>query len=136
MSTNELKVRAGSTFRHFGGKVFDADDIFIHPLYNVSSYLDYDFAIIHLETTPEFPHSAQIISLPDENDEPIEGEMTLVTGWGETNNVFESPGILRAVDIPIISREPCRKQWSSEDITDQMICGGYPEGGKAFTLTN
>lgn len=125
-----VKVRAGSTLSNEGGVIIDVLDIHSHPLYESNTH-DYDFAIVHLAETSEFPGNADFIKLPDSNDEPVEGEMTLVTGFGETKNSSSSLKLLRAAHIPIIDLQTCMKFYGEIGIilTDRMICAGFLQGG-------
>ena len=40
--------------------------------------------------------------------------------------------ILQAVDVPVYSNEDCisKSNYTSDQITDKMVCAGYLEGGK------
>ena len=39
--------------------------------------------------------------------------------------------VLNQVNVPLISRATCsHPSWYGRDITEDMICAGYPEGGK------
>ncbi|MPC10278.1 Serine proteinase stubble [Portunus trituberculatus] len=58
----------------------------------------------------------------------------LVTGWGDTEEGGESSDVLMKVVVPIITDEKCRDDYRaigySGPITDNMMCAGYPAGGK------
>jgi trypsin len=123
------QVRVGSVARHKGGVLFDVVAIYIHP--SLKS-LDYDFAILHLAKDSNFPNNVEFIKLPEENDTISDNENTFVSGWGDTRSLFENPEYLKAVQVPTISIEKCRSYYGNESltVTDQMICAGFPEGGK------
>ncbi|MDM8565554.1 serine protease [Candidatus Halobeggiatoa sp. HSG11] len=40
------------------------------------------------------------------------------------------PKNLQLVSLPIVSNELCKKSYSNIDVTDQMLCAGFAEGGK------
>lgn len=50
---------------------------------------------------------------------------------GRTQNPNESTAVLRAVSVPIVNQQYCKKQYESVvEIKRQMICAGYKAGGK------
>lgn len=51
-----------------------------------------------------------------------------VVGWGLTTEGGSASSVQRAVTVPIISAEACRKAYPG--ITDTMLCAGLEEGGK------
>lgn len=55
--------------------------------------------------------------------------MIILFQIGLTQSTDESNEVLRAVVVPIINHEYCNELHDG-DITDQMICAGYDEGGK------
>ncbi|XP_054709106.1 trypsin-1-like [Uloborus diversus] len=55
--------------------------------------------------------------------------MATVTGWGTTSQGGSLSETLRAVDVPIMTDDECRKAYE-DMIEDSMICAGYEEGGK------
>ena len=101
-----------------------------HPQYNAGT-TDYDFALIELAkdstATPiEFNTQEIVIS-----DNPSTQIMSTTAGWGEMNQVgvLGSPDRLQKVDVPLATTELCLKGYPGQ-ITDRMICAGYPAGKK------
>lgn len=99
--------------------------IFEHPRYNFVNK-NYDVAIMKLAKAVE---NVSTIALAEANDKSRVGELAITTGWGETLNVSEPHELLRAVHVPIVDQETCREAYKPVEITDQMFCAGYPEGG-------
>lgn len=118
-------IRYGSSKHATGGHVIHVRTIMEHPNYNDES-VNYDVAILELKKDIYFSHASRIIDMADE--EPLEGEDLLVTGWGDTSENGFSPSKLLGVKVPAVSRKHCRDIYG--DITKQMICAGRPEGGK------
>ena len=58
------------------------------------------------------------------------GSMATIIGWGALEEGGLSPDELYQVDVPIITNEACQAALSAYDITDNMLCAGYAEGGK------
>uniref|UniRef100_A0A182PCQ7 trypsin n=1 Tax=Anopheles epiroticus TaxID=199890 RepID=A0A182PCQ7_9DIPT len=124
-----FSVRLGSSFHATGGTVVAVVRTIEHPNYNDVN-IDYDYALLELESELTFSDVVQPVELP-EQDEPVEaGTMTTVSGWGNTHSSVESNDVLRAANVPIVSQEECRKVYSAKTITDQMLCAGYQQGGK------
>lgn len=73
--------------------------------------------------------NAKAIGLPDARDDPARDSMAFVTGWGTTQEGGSLPRVLQAVDVPIVHRDACNKQYNGK-ITRHMICAGFPNGGK------
>lgn len=62
--------------------------------------------------------------------EPATGTKVTASGWGAMESSGESSDDLLKVVVPIVSRDQCRVAHEPEEITEKMICAGYPEGGK------
>jgi trypsin len=125
-------VRVGSNHRNEGGEIIDVVEKHMHPKYSDKNY-DYDFLILQLEKTNNFPEIANFIKLPDKkNQKLVDGDMTLVSGWGFTKNELESNEVLRAVEVPVVNIKKCKKAYAREanKITAQMFCAGFDEGGR------
>lgn len=58
--------------------------------------------------------------------------MCRVSGWGYTSpSTGEIPSTLRTVTLPIVSTQTCNSSASfNGNITENMICAGYSDGGK------
>lgn len=105
------------------GERMGVKQIIIHPTYDSWKY-DWDIALLELEEdAPQEP-----IPLTPEG-ELLEGRESLVLGWGDTNpKGFDASEILLQVSVPIVSNDTCRKAFSADEITENMICAGYVEG--------
>lgn len=99
-----------------------------HPNYDAET-TDYDFALLELAQDSRF----EPISLNTaEIDIPLTNSPILATvaGWGATNeNSYNLPNLLQKVDVPLISKQNCNKDYNGV-ITDRMLCAGYDRGGK------
>ncbi|XP_078510239.1 trypsin-like [Lissotriton helveticus] len=101
-----------------------AADVVSHPDYN-PYYLDNDIMLIKLSRPVTFTPSIQPIPLP--TGCPEAGTMCLISGWGNTGVNY--PDELQCVMAPILTHEVCQICYPG-DITENMICVGYLEGGK------
>lgn len=71
------------------------------------------------------------IKLPEQDEKIEDGDMCLVSGWGNTQDTSESRNFLRAAKVPVVNQEECSKAYSAYGgITPRMICAGLEKGGK------
>ena len=108
-------------------------ELIIHPDYDERTH-DSDIALLRLTRDAELNQRVQtvVLLLPAEEPELLaEGAETVATGWGATEEGGEVSPLLREVSLPIVSRERCREQPDRPlFITENMLCAGYPEGGR------
>ncbi|XP_058451216.1 trypsin beta-like [Malaya genurostris] len=117
-SNSDITIRSGSSFHGSGGIVHRIYYYNIHELYD-SHEFPHDVATIRVRV-PFIGSSLAVIPLAD--SEWIEGTPVLVTGWGLDSNGY-TPAKLQKVEIPVISRSDCSKQWENM-VTADMICAG------------
>ena len=127
-SANNTAVRVGNDASYAqGGESYDAESIIAHPNYNSNSQNN-DIALIKLENPISFNNYTQpVLLICDEQvalgvEEP--GEMSWITGWGNTEGTTNSSQ-LQVVSVPITTSS----NYGSSQIDADMIMAGYPEGG-------
>lgn len=101
----------------------------IIPHEDFGFYYDYDFSLIELMESIQFDETMQPIKLADAADEPFDGALCFVSGWGDTQDPNISQEILRGVEIPIFNQKKCDRIYGGL-ITDRMICAGSDKKGK------
>ncbi|XP_075071858.1 trypsin-like [Mixophyes fleayi] len=102
-------------------------NIIRHPSYN-SRTLDNDIMLIKLVSSATLNTYVQPVSLPSAC--AAAGTMCLVSGWGNTlSSGTNYPNILQCLDVPILTQSQCSTCYPGE-ITANMYCAGYLEGGK------
>jgi len=114
-----------------GSQRIPVSEVIIHDRYRHSTY-DHDIALIKLDRDLKFTPAVQPVPLNE--FEPKAGEMCWVTGYGKTNaSVSGSSPTLMEAPLPIFPRKLCVEQYADQNlkITSDMLCAGYPEGGKA-----
>ncbi|KAJ8250900.1 hypothetical protein GJAV_G00214550 [Gymnothorax javanicus] len=97
-----------------------------------------DVALIQLSSPVQYTDHIQPICLPDSDVSFPAGSTCYVTGWGHIREGVALPGIgtLQEVAVPIISQSSCASMYAQlpvedrVDILPDMICAGFPEGGK------
>ncbi|XP_078723606.1 uncharacterized protein LOC144941055 [Lampetra fluviatilis] len=103
-----------------------ASKVISHPQFNSVTY-DNDIMLIKLSTPATLNQYAQAIPLPSSCVDT--GVMCTISGWGETYTIVGSPDVLMCFQAPVLSDISCRNSYPG-DITNNMICLGYLEGGK------
>lgn len=103
-------------------------EVITHPKYNARNY-DNDIAIIKLDEPVEFNEVLHPVCMPTPG-RSFKGENGIVTGWGALKVGGPTSDTLQEVQVPILSQDECRKSRYGNKITDNMLCGGYDEGGK------
>ncbi|KAF5279804.1 hypothetical protein FQA39_LY18226 [Lamprigera yunnana] len=132
MDKNRLNVRVGSEFRGKGGKTIKALRVYNHPLFDTITD-DYDVSIITLAENIKFYDMAKSVPLQEKYDYIKDGQKGVVSGWGNIYPFSKRPArILQAVEVIKINTDDCRQVYKVHDreVTKNMICFGYPEGGK------
>lgn len=123
----ELSVRLATDRVNSGGELFSVRSTYIHPSYDPSSFNN-DFSLVQLRMAINLKAGVKVvIALPPPSDPIAEGTSAYVSGWGETLNDNESNGYLRAVAVPIVNQNTCRRAYSS--LTSNMVCAGDMNGG-------
>ncbi|KAK9407920.1 anionic trypsin-1-like [Crotalus adamanteus] len=101
--------------------------IIVHQDYN-SWLLDNDIMLIKLESPVTI--DASVSPIPLSNGCPAVGTNCLISGWGNTlSNGVNYPAFLQCLNAPILSDEECNAAYPGQ-ITPNMVCVGYLEGGK------
>ncbi|XP_055589061.1 trypsin-2-like [Uranotaenia lowii] len=118
-------VRAGSNANDEGGQLIQVLYYIIHPE-NIDYTISFDLALVKLKQELQFQENVQPIALSSE--EPADGSMGLVSGWGDTFAENESTEFLRAAEVLIVDRETCYEAYVNWwEITDNEICAGNIE---------
>ncbi|NXJ16961.1 TRY3 protein, partial [Odontophorus gujanensis] len=98
-----------------------------HPKYS-SITLNNDIMLIKLASAVVYSDDIQPIALPSSCAKA--GTECLISGWGNTlSNGYNSPELLQCLKAPILSDQECQEAYPG-DITSNMICVGFLEGGK------
>uniref|UniRef100_A0A8C2WUP2 MBL associated serine protease 1 n=1 Tax=Cyclopterus lumpus TaxID=8103 RepID=A0A8C2WUP2_CYCLU len=133
------------------------EKIFLHPNFQPDNYNN-DIALLRLEEQVEFTEFIRPVCLPppknqDDPPSPLPNTLGLVAGWGISNfNTTSSSSdpskltadpemtsdLLQYVKLPVVSQDECEGSYASRsvsyNITDNMFCAGFLEGGKDTCL--
>lgn len=107
---------------------YGISQVFLHENYNTAT-LDNDITLLKLASPVTLSDYVNYACLPA-GTVPSEGTECVVTGWGNQETVVDD-STLQQVVVPVISTAQCnRAAWYGGDITDNMICAGFKDGGK------
>ena len=106
----------------------------MHSGYNDMTF-ERDMCILKLRNDESFGISSNseidYACLPEPNQEIEPGTKCWTAGWGTLSSGGSLPDKLREVDLQIMSDEQCAaSQLGDEYFASNMMCAGYPEGGK------
>lgn len=124
LGTNDLEAPQNQYER------IPVDRIIPHPDYNQYTD-DNDIALLKL-SRPSVQSPLSCLTPIDEPELAPPGTEATLLGWGDTSlsPYFESfPNLLMQVNVPIVSNEVCNQAYPGE-ITENMICAGFEQGGK------
>ncbi|KAM9651003.1 trypsin-like [Trichechus inunguis] len=98
-----------------------------HPSYN-SQTLNNDIMLIKLSSAATINSQVSTVSLPSSCASA--GTQCLISGWGNTlSSGSNYPDLLQCLKAPILSSSVCSSAYPGQ-ITSNMFCAGYVEGGK------
>ena len=130
MNPSSLKLFFGDKHQKHGYEIEHGQErryvrsVTLHPRYGQDGWNSNDIAILKLTQSVPFTDKIQPICLP--TMEVQGGEKTVTMGWGYTKGTGDG-NILSVVEVPIISRNTCKK-WLGGYFTETMICAGFEEG--------
>ncbi len=106
--------------------------IIVHPDYYIVSNEEpiNDVALLRL-SEPSSQPTAELITI-DNGILAAPGVMAIAIGWGvQEDDTHMMPTLLQQVDLPIVSNTVAQDSYGSHlNITHEMLCAGYAEGGK------
>lgn len=100
----------------------------VHPRYNQNTFNN-DIAVLKLDQEVKYSNDIRPVCLP-EKGKRFTGEIGTVLGWGKLGESKPVSNVLREVQVPIMSNIKCSGFYGSSQITDNMLCAGYKDGGK------
>ncbi|XP_053306179.1 anionic trypsin-2-like [Spea bombifrons] len=121
LGEHNLKVLEGPE------QFIQASKVIPHPQFD-PDVLDNDIMLIRLSKPAKLNTRVQAIRLPTQCNPP--GTMCLISGWGNTlSDGVKNPDLLQCLDAPILTDWECHNSYPGQ-ITKNMMCVGYLEGGK------
>ncbi|XP_075467910.1 trypsin-like [Ascaphus truei] len=127
---SSIQVRLGehNIFVNEGTEQFiNSAKVIRHASYN-SRTLDNDIMLVKLASAATLNSYVNAVALP--TGCASAGTSCLISGWGNTlSSGSNYPDLLMCVNAPILTTTQCNNAYPGE-ITNNMICVGYVEGGK------
>ncbi|XP_046818808.1 uncharacterized protein LOC124424171 isoform X1 [Vespa crabro] len=130
-------IQLGITRRHshtYLGQKLKIKRVIRHPDYSLGVVHDNDVALCQLEKRVQFHEHLRPVCLPNATTNLAPATLCTVIGWGKKNDTQEAeyePAV-NEVQVPVLNRQVCNMwlAYKELNVTDGMICAGYPDGGK------
>lgn len=104
-------------------------NVYENPSFNRTN-IDYDISILRLASSLNFGSAVAPIPLPESSYPIVPGQISQVTGWGALTEGGAAAYQLQVVEVPLVSLEECTEAYGADNITERMLCAGYPQGAK------
>ncbi|XP_037908008.1 vitellin-degrading protease-like [Hermetia illucens] len=126
----QLTVESGTSSRTLPGLSSKVKRVVLHPNFSRAT-MDYDIAILLLETEIPFGPTMQPIFLAPANTKTTVGSKAIVSGWGDLREDGSPSEQLQYVSVITIDNEVCAEMNKRvSPITERMLCAGETAGGK------
>nr|XP_044249214.1 transmembrane protease serine 9-like [Drosophila takahashii] len=126
---SQFKVIAGSNYQTGSdGAITNVKAIHMHQDYFSGAAYNNDIALLVVD--PPLPlNNFTIKAIKLASEQPLEGAVSKISGWGTTSPGGYSSNLLLAVDVPIVSHELCNLDYENFGdetywITPAMLCAG------------
>lgn len=123
----DIRVRIGAVDVDSGQR-FDVAEVIRNPGYDENT-MDDDMALLRLSSSTGSLTTVALATEDAEDTIANPGTMASVSGWGDLTESGYSPDTLQFVEVPILSNGSCNVSYNGE-ITDNMLCAGFSEGGR------
>jgi len=94
------------------------------------SDINYDFALCRLDEPVFIDESNVILELNDRDAVPKQDKNLIAIGLGLLLDGGPFASVLQSVKLPAMTNNQCKQYYGNNEITDIMLCAGFPEGGK------
>ncbi|XP_012282964.1 trypsin-1-like [Orussus abietinus] len=132
-ASNNMVIRAGSSYSKRGGSTHGIRETIIHEGFHVNGYgvnVD-DICLVRLNTPLSLDSTRRPIAMFGRWERIWPGAFGVVSGWGNLEERGSSSEVLRMVQVPVLSKRFCNRAYSFlQGITVGQICAGFSEGGK------
>ncbi|XP_072938514.1 atrial natriuretic peptide-converting enzyme [Epargyreus clarus] len=131
--TIQLGITRRRSHAYYGQKV-KVRRVVPHPQYNIGVAHDNDIALFQLAVRVRYHEQLSPVCLPPAQRALAPGTLCTVIGWGKRDDkdMSEYEPAVNEVEVPVLNRDLCNQWLEHRDlnVTEGMICAGYPEGGK------
>ncbi|CAH1796669.1 unnamed protein product, partial [Owenia fusiformis] len=125
-SASKFTVRLGEhdlTVKSSMEMDYKVSDVNLHPMYQS---LQYDVALLKLETPVRYSREVSPLCLPSAYSEFPDSMECVVTGFGHTSDSSMNNKLNQAI-VPIINQEVCHQRYWGDLIVESTMCAGYAE---------
>ena len=131
---SDLTLVLGNVFKVYSRSVHHevrkVDKVVARGDFELRSYNN-DIALVKMDRPVEWSEAVRPLCLPEASgqEDDYTGDMADVIGWGRLQYNGKTASRLREAAVPVISQRQCRHEskYSSEEITDNMICAGFKD---------
>ncbi|MEZ4608195.1 MAG: serine protease [Deinococcales bacterium] len=109
--------------------------VIIHPQYSPYTQMN-DIALLQLERPAQNTHRALVPSKETAQRLTTTGQLATILGWGSLLSTtggdptrLRFPEQLQQAQVPIVDQRECQSALSPAQVTENMLCAGYPQGG-------
>ncbi|XP_062402503.1 enteropeptidase [Sardina pilchardus] len=88
-----------------------------------------DIALMHLKTPANFTDYVQPVCLPHKQQQFESGRKCVIAGWGRLEEGGSVADVLQQAVVPLVDWAQCQEWLPEYNLTAQMVCAGFPEGG-------
>ncbi|KAL4707266.1 hypothetical protein ACJJTC_019804 [Scirpophaga incertulas] len=118
-SPEYIKAVVGTTNLDYGGREYEVKNIILHEEYNSTSRTN-DIAIIRIKGLFHFL-DVEILKVSEE--ELVEGDEVIITGFGAQSSNGESSRIMHKLHLPVFNQKTCRYAMRyTKEVVDSMFC--------------
>lgn len=131
---SDLTLVLGNVFKVYSRsehhEVRKVDKVVARADFELRSYNN-DIALVKMDRPVEWNEAVRPLCLPEASgqEDDYTGNMVDIIGWGRLQYNGKTASRLREAAVPVISQHQCRHEskYSSEEITDNMICAGFKD---------
>nr|XP_034836193.1 trypsin, alkaline B-like [Maniola hyperantus] len=128
------RIRAGATYRNFGGTIAYLEEAYNHPLYGSNGF-EGDISLVRLSNPLVYSPVIQQTAIPPQDSFIPDNLPVIHAGWGATSQGGPTSEVLRDVQIYTINNTLCAERYAAlanrPAVTENMICAGILDvGGK------
>ncbi|XP_052744232.1 trypsin, alkaline C-like [Bicyclus anynana] len=128
------RVRAGATFRNYGGVVAYVQKAYNHHTFGLNGY-DGDISVVKLKDRLVYSPAIQRTAIPPQGTVIPDHLPVVQAGWGATSQGGPSSDVLLYVNVFTINNALCAERYATlpnrPAVTPNMICAGVKDiGGK------
>lgn len=125
--TDEFLVILNSRVANNSTTIRRVDTVRQHPRF-ISVQETGPFDVVAFKLSTPAPPTAKFMKVNINPEIPKDRSFVRILGFGVTSETRGDSGILRQIDVPVVSNKKCQETYRRTDPTAQ-VCAGYSDGG-------